>query len=347
MKVIEFLLKKSREKVEEGRELSSPAPVILCLVHRILWQRVVNQVNKLAILFKRSMFTQDSWDKPENDGCRRRWFSVCCMFVKQMYHSGSSANELALKAKDDVSDGYFKRLLSTICKSVKYPSPEAYASTSPSGGEVGRSMIEMLGVLAIIAVLSVGGIAGYSKAMEKYKTTKLMGEYNELVRNLLEYRPNFEKDYPNTVGGINFNKIVYNVGLLPATWHPDYQPAYFRDSKNNYFRVYWDCSNIETCSYVIVSTIGGNIRLDSKNPVNIRQECVSFFQYVIQPLHAVLRYGRGTWAFSGTGQAPLYYGDAYCDAKHKPCLRDMTLSDMQSSCAPCKDGRSCEVSMYF
>ena len=31
----------------------------------------------------------------------------------------------------------------------------------------GRSMIEMLGVLAIIAVLSVGGIAGYSKAMEK------------------------------------------------------------------------------------------------------------------------------------------------------------------------------------
>lgn len=33
----------------------------------------------------------------------------------------------------------------------------------------GRSMIEMLGVLAIIAVLSVGGIAGYSKALEKWK----------------------------------------------------------------------------------------------------------------------------------------------------------------------------------
>ena len=32
---------------------------------------------------------------------------------------------------------------------------------------VGRSMIEMLGVLAIVGVLSVGGIAGYSKAMEK------------------------------------------------------------------------------------------------------------------------------------------------------------------------------------
>lgn len=38
--------------------------------------------------------------------------------------------------------------------------------------ESGRSMIEMLGVLAIIGVLSVGGIAGYSKAMEKIKTNK-------------------------------------------------------------------------------------------------------------------------------------------------------------------------------
>ena len=36
--------------------------------------------------------------------------------------------------------------------------------------EKGRSMIEMLGVLAIVGVLSVGGIAGYSKAMGKYKT---------------------------------------------------------------------------------------------------------------------------------------------------------------------------------
>lgn len=210
--------------------------------------------------------------------------------------------------------------------------------------QLGRSMVEMLGVLAIIAVLSVGGIAGYSKAMEKYKTTKLMNEYSELVRNLLEYRPNFEKNYPNTV---DLKNIILAAGLLPAKWHPDYQPAYFRDSKNNYFRVIWDCYNIKPCSYVIVSTIGGSIRLDSKNPVNIRQECVAFFQYVIQPLHAVLRYGRGTWAFSGTGQAPLYYGDAYCDAKHKPCLRDMTLIDMQASCAPCKDGRGCEVSMYF
>ena len=38
--------------------------------------------------------------------------------------------------------------------------------------EIGRSMVEMLGVLAIIGVLSVGAIAGYSKAMMKYKLNK-------------------------------------------------------------------------------------------------------------------------------------------------------------------------------
>ena len=40
----------------------------------------------------------------------------------------------------------------------------------------GRSMVEMLGVLAIIGVLSVGGIAGYSKAMTKFKINKSMDQ---------------------------------------------------------------------------------------------------------------------------------------------------------------------------
>ena len=49
---------------------------------------------------------------------------------------------------------------------------------------IGRSMIEMLGVLAIIAVLSVGGIAGYSKAMEKYKLNKWKEDLVMLISNL-------------------------------------------------------------------------------------------------------------------------------------------------------------------
>ena len=48
----------------------------------------------------------------------------------------------------------------------------------------GRSMIEMLGVLAIIGVLSVGGIAGYSKAMTKFKTNKVADNVAMIVTNI-------------------------------------------------------------------------------------------------------------------------------------------------------------------
>ena len=115
--------------------------------------------------------------------------------------------------KYDVSGLDLKHLLNTCCSFFKYPSPDAKASPSPAGGEglhrpwchkilgtdcasrprmtggrdansSGRSMIEMLGVLAIIGVLSVGGIAGYSKAMEKFKVNKWVDDVVTLIANL-------------------------------------------------------------------------------------------------------------------------------------------------------------------
>ena len=50
--------------------------------------------------------------------------------------------------------------------------------------EAGRSMIEMLGVLAIIGVLSVGGIAGYSKAMMKYRINKTIEQITLIAGNV-------------------------------------------------------------------------------------------------------------------------------------------------------------------
>ncbi len=50
--------------------------------------------------------------------------------------------------------------------------------------ENGRSMIEMLGVLAIVGVLSVGGIAGYSKAMNKYRVNKTIEQITLIAGNV-------------------------------------------------------------------------------------------------------------------------------------------------------------------
>ena len=59
----------------------------------------------------------------------------------------------------------------------------------------GRSMMEMLGVIAIIGVLTVGGVAGYSKAMEKYQINKtanqisyIVGHLRGLYRGQMDYR---------------------------------------------------------------------------------------------------------------------------------------------------------------
>ena len=59
----------------------------------------------------------------------------------------------------------------------------------------GRSMIEMLGVLAIVGVLSVGGIAGYSKAMQKYRVNKTIDQITQIsngIHTLYTARNNYE-----------------------------------------------------------------------------------------------------------------------------------------------------------
>lgn len=51
--------------------------------------------------------------------------------------------------------------------------------------ELGRSMVEMLGVLAIIGVLSGGGLAGYGKAMYKYRLHKSISYVTDAI---IEYQ---------------------------------------------------------------------------------------------------------------------------------------------------------------
>ena len=75
--------------------------------------------------------------------------------------------------------------------------------------ESGRSMIEMLGVLAIIGVLSVGGIAGYSKAMNKFKTNKVADNVSMIVTNI---RTLYAQQ--STYEGLT-NKTAVQMGVVP------------------------------------------------------------------------------------------------------------------------------------
>ncbi|MBQ8670941.1 MAG: prepilin-type N-terminal cleavage/methylation domain-containing protein [Alphaproteobacteria bacterium] len=86
----------------------------------------------------------------------------------------------------------------------------------------GRSMIEMLGVLAIIGVLSVGGIAGYSKAMQKYRINKTIEQITLISQNIRTFFAN-QRNYVdlNTLipSGI---KIIKKAKLVPdEVWSDD------------------------------------------------------------------------------------------------------------------------------
>jgi len=76
--------------------------------------------------------------------------------------------------------------------------------------EQGRSMIEMLGVLAIVGVLSVGGIAGYSKAMNKFKANKFIDQVNTISTNVRTMYAT-QRGYKN----LN-NTTAASLGILPT-----------------------------------------------------------------------------------------------------------------------------------
>ena len=71
-------------------------------------------------------------------------------------------------------------------------------------------MIEMLGVLAIVGVLSVGGIAGYCKAMEKFKINKHIEQISHIVANI---RTLYAQQ--TTYAGLN-NETAIQMGVMPS-----------------------------------------------------------------------------------------------------------------------------------
>ena len=274
---------------EGNSTISRLFSVIFWLVPKILLQQVTNQVNKLALLFKRSMLSQDCRNASGNDGCCGRWLSVCYQFFKRIYHPGSSANELSLKAKDD-----YKSVL-----------------------QLGRSMIEMLGVLAIIGVLSVGGIAGYSKAMEKFKVNKAISEYSLLIFGILEHLDDLRPTACDNTNFCGLASYYQAANLLPGNWIVT-DDAHIYDSNGNIIFTFVRNKRIGFDLYLGAAT--GS----SKFPQKL---CKELFTNLVKPLHSSL-YHAGIWGNVNGGN--YLYGDNICQTDGLKCLRDISLSEINS-----------------
>ena len=93
----------------------------------------------------------------------------------------------------------------------------------------GRSMVEMLGVLAIIGVLSVGAIAGYSKAMLKYKLNKQAEQLNTVINAVARNTHSFSTDFR----GQYITPYFIKMGEIPTEMFTSKNDIYLSDIFNN------------------------------------------------------------------------------------------------------------------
>ncbi len=219
---------------------------------------------------------------------------------------------------------------------------------------IGRSMIEMLGVLAIIAVLSVGGIAGYSKAMEKFKVNKILDEYSFMIAGLVEHTDDLGRNsYRKESGyfGEGLVDWIEGLNLVPATWHRINDIA-MSDSSGNVVQWYKASNN----SLAVDFYLGGwqenenqnnSSWLDGKSSTSFSPKlCVEIFENLVQPLHYVL-YNANTFNSMQSGKGITFSGDSICGSTTNKCLSAASLADFHQACQVCDATGVCAITLWF
>ena len=199
----------------------------------------------------------------------------------------------------------------------------------------GRSMVEMLGVLAIIGVLSVGAIAGYSKAMMKYKLNQHAQAVNLLTNNLLSIKDKLQY-IPN--GGTQYGTLFYKMNLLPDgikyisndnledIWFKGKIVIYYANGKyidngvevqNNFGGIQFNFSpssqGAEICRNIALAA--------RENAANL---------WLVE---VAKHYNDTDKGYDYIGNL---YGDKYCNNRNK-CLRDLDINKLSELCNACNE----------
>ena len=210
---------------------------------------------------------------------------------------------------------------------------------------LGRSMVEMLGVLAIIGVLSVGAIAGYSKAMFKYKLNKQAESFNMLLNTAIQLQPDLDRTVKT---GESFStNFFYKAGFIPdgMTYKNDhiydvfmgtYEIMYYSSisQTGNHYTEYLIQYNIERSGN---SATSRSIEI-CRNMLTVAKENAGNLPFI------QLRSGNS--ATSGGFDESRIYGDKEC-LQSLTCLRNMGVKDMDDFCSSCNSENWCAVMFYI
>ena len=190
--------------------------------------------------------------------------------------------------------------------------------------QFGRSMIEMLGVLAIIAVLSVGGLAGYSKAMEKFKLIKYREGIVELVSNFIHIKDELKFDSGENTWTRNYPEIMQAMGLIPNEFKV-LGPTLLQDKFGHKISVYHDGRPGENHFNFI-------FRFQNTHISSLA--CHELLETIVEFRNDVWELYRQPWGVpDGADYIPYYfvYGSNYC-TKDTKCLSNLTMNDIQEIC---------------
>ena len=180
--------------------------------------------------------------------------------------------------------------------------------------ELGRSMVEMLGVLAIIGVLSVGAISGYSTAMTKYKLNKQTEQLTTTFNNSIIYSETMIFDKTT-----HLTSYFRKMNLVPDEMIFDKNSPYYENYIKDVF------GNRIAITYVIGGNISYNM-LSIQNDSSIPEACVNLLQ--------ILKEYRDSIDIVQLGST-MFYGDGRCNDGNL-CLRTASLNDFNNACVDCK-----------
>ena len=206
----------------------------------------------------------------------------------------------------------------------------------------GRSMVE---VLAIIGVLSVGAIAGYSKAMFKYKLNKQVEQISTILYNSLTSAEQFSPPPPNpgTSSVEDMMPIYIKLGYIPVEMiKPRLTDNVFDAFNNNIYVKYinWDTSPSQKYLELTVwfSTP------DVAQCMNI----LTLFKARRENLYLAFIY-RSYENSDNNSFISRMAGNILCANKYNtyPFLKNITISEMQHLYDVCAETQSCRLSVQY
>ena len=192
----------------------------------------------------------------------------------------------------------------------------------------GRSMVEMLGVLAIIGVLSVGAIAGYSKAMFKYKLNKQSEQLTQVLNTITRLSHSFN----NLTEYTNMFPYLIKMGEIPNEMIKQGHTVYIFDVFNNsYYATIQPQSMTDDERIKGVAALFVEMPLTTKSTENLLM-CQNIYNNIKEnSANIYYVYSASGYNTDDARQSELW-GDKYCKSNVK-CLKDLTIEKLAEECS--------------